>query len=523
MQYFDLMIGSFIMNSIADFKTNILWLDVSLIIGFFIAFYLFRDQKISNTVREYLHEYLFPSSKEKRITFMFKRGEQSSRCKGLFHYLSNSENNNSEVKHLIEDIFRKYDKYSDMVKEYSNIYRVDQIRPFYFTKTIKGKVYTEEKESGEYNGKLTYKEFIHLIIYSEVDTLKTLKDFVENCRLTYNKFLKEQMLEHQYLITIENNPNSRNKNNNEDSDNLKISKEEWSSNVTFDTRFFPNKNEIIQTVDTFLNNKKWYQKKGLNHTLGILLSGKPGCGKTSFIKSLMNYTDRHGIEVKLNDDFNFSDLKDIIYDEEIDDDIIIPQNKRIIIFEDIDAMGNIVKDRDLKEQENSDAQVKLKEEIMKYISNDDNNSSGHNVQMEFDKKSNNFVKVKEKIGSKENNNLSYLLNILDGVNETPGRIIIMTTNKPDILDQALIRPGRIDIKINFIESNEYNLKEILFHYWKDEDNIKDNNDLYKMIDKYDLSKLDKTITPAEIIDFCRKNNSLESVIKSILLISNDKS
>ena len=180
MQYFDLMIGSFIMNSVADFKTNIIWIDVSLIIGFFIAFYLFRDQKISNAVREYLHEYLFPSSKEKRITFMFKRGEQSNRCKGLFHYLSNSENNNSEVKHLIEDIFRKYDRYSDMDKEYSNIYRVDQVRPFYFTKTIKGKVYTEEKESGEYNGKVTYKEFIHLIIYSEVETLKTLQDFVEN-------------------------------------------------------------------------------------------------------------------------------------------------------------------------------------------------------------------------------------------------------------------------------------------------------------------------------------------------------
>ena len=48
-----------------------------------------------------------------------------------------------------------------------------------------------------------------------------------------------------------------------------------------------------------------------------------------------------------------------------------------------------------------------------------------------------------------NNNLSFFLNIIDGLNECSGRIIIMTTNKIDYLDKAIIRPGRIDIKINF--------------------------------------------------------------------------
>jgi SpoVK/Ycf46/Vps4 family AAA+-type ATPase len=46
-------------------------------------------------------------------------------------------------------------------------------------------------------------------------------------------------------------------------------------------------------------------------------------------------------------------------------------------------------------------------------------------------------------------NLSFLLNLLDGVLETPGRIIIMTSNHPEKLDKALIRPGRIDIEIEF--------------------------------------------------------------------------
>ena len=37
-----------------------------------------------------------------------------------------------------------------------------------------------------------------------------------------------------------------------------------------------------------------------------------------------------------------------------------------------------------------------------------------------------------------------LLNVLDGVVDTPNRILVMTTNHPEKLDPALIRPGRID-------------------------------------------------------------------------------
>lgn len=43
--------------------------------------------------------------------------------------------------------------------------------------------------------------------------------------------------------------------------------------------------------------------------------------------------------------------------------------------------------------------------------------------------------------------LSGLLNVIDGVASHEGRILIMTTNDVKALDKALLRPGRIDVKI----------------------------------------------------------------------------
>ena len=45
--------------------------------------------------------------------------------------------------------------------------------------------------------------------------------------------------------------------------------------------------------------------------------------------------------------------------------------------------------------------------------------------------------------------LSGLLNMLDGVNAQQGRLVIMTTNNSDMLDWALTRPGRCDLKVKF--------------------------------------------------------------------------
>jgi hypothetical protein len=61
--------------------------------------------------------------------------------------------------------------------------------------------------------------------------------------------------------------------------------------------------------------------------------------------------------------------------------------------------------------------------------------------------------------------LATLLNVLDGVRETPGRIIILSTNYPERLDEALLRPGRFDMMIEFEKHNCTVLKQHIEKYY----------------------------------------------------------
>ncbi|KAL3936571.1 MAG: hypothetical protein SGBAC_008140 [Bacillariaceae sp.] len=62
--------------------------------------------------------------------------------------------------------------------------------------------------------------------------------------------------------------------------------------------------------------------------------------------------------------------------------------------------------------------------------------------------------------------LSGLLNVLDGVVDTPGRIVIMTSNHPEMLDPALIRPGRVDKKLLLGHMRAADVICMLEHYFQ---------------------------------------------------------
>ena len=102
-----------------------------------------------------------------------------------------------------------------------------------------------------------------------------------------------------------------------------------------------------------------------------------------------------------------------------------------------------------------------------------------------------------------------MLNIFDGINESSGRIMVITTNKPDILDPALVRPGRIDIKICFDKCNLYDIKNLINKFWGTyitEDDI--------------LPEIDMMYTSAWIYSIFRNSDNFNK-IKNIFLKENN--
>jgi hypothetical protein len=212
---------------------------------------------------------------------------------------------------------------------------------------------------------------------------------------------------------------------------------------------------IRKRVDFFVNNKRWYEQKGVPYTLGLLLHGVPGAGKTSCIKSIAKDTNRHVLNIRLSESTTVNQLNALFYSSQVQ--VVqngenkfydIPIEKRIIVLEDVDCLTDVVLSREAAERNNELNAIK---EIQKAadVKSNDYDTFGRLVQNNDD------------YGKSQKLNLSVLLNILDGVLEQPGRILIMTSNHPETLDKALIRPGRIDVIVNFDYCKRHEVVEII--------------------------------------------------------------
>jgi chaperone BCS1 len=68
-------------------------------------------------------------------------------------------------------------------------------------------------------------------------------------------------------------------------------------------------------------------------------------------------------------------------------------------------------------------------------------------------------------GPKSRISLAGLLNVIDGVAAQEGRILIMTTNCPSKLDDALLRPGRVDVKVEFTLATKEQIRSIFYRMY----------------------------------------------------------
>lgn len=116
---------------------------------------------------------------------------------------------------------------------------------------------------------------------------------------------------------------------------------------------------------------------------------------------------------------------------------------------------------------------------------------------------------------KDQLNLAGLLNVLDGVVDTPGRILIMTTNHPEHLDPALIRPGRIDKKILLSYMEAEDVIEMLNHYFQDEELTDSHRQRVMVAINDNGSQTRLNLTPAQVEMLCAEHDFIEDMIQKL--------
>jgi mitochondrial chaperone BCS1 len=162
------------------------------------------------------------------------------------------------------------------------------------------------------------------------------------------------------------------------------------------------KEYLVEDIGKFRKSKQRYERLGIPYHRGYLFYGPPGTGKTSLVSALAAH---FGLSIYL---INLGDFNDRTLMNAVNQ---IATNS-VLLFEDIDCM----KSSQARVPETTDATTQMQDE--------------------------------KKTATERNGvTLSGLLNALDGFYAPSNVLYMMTTNRHETLDEALLRPGRIDYRL----------------------------------------------------------------------------
>ncbi|KAJ2982748.1 hypothetical protein NUW58_g6376 [Xylaria curta] len=219
------------------------------------------------------------------------------------------------------------------------------------------------------------------------------------------------------------------------------------------------KKELVDDVTDYLNpaTQRWYANRGIPYRRGYLLHGPPGTGKSSLSLALAGFFKMRIYIVSLSSVNANEEVLGALFAE-------LPR-RCVVLLEDIDTAG-LTHTREENGKSNNPPPANGDEMEPTQITrgNGESNTNTNSFRL----------------------SLSGLLNILDGVASQEGRILIMTTNHVEKLDKALIRPGRVDMVVEFGLADDYmttNIFRNIFAYLEGDDEPGADRDLFLNIDE----------------------------------------
>jgi hypothetical protein len=210
---------------------------------------------------------------------------------------------------------------------------------------------------------------------------------------------------------------------------------EFKTTTSF-ANFFSEEAAIVKKeLEIFMNDKKSYERTGRPWTYTILNEGPPGVGKTKLVKAVAALTGYTLIVINLNHITSGQKLYEAFHMSSLAGEHV-PHDKRLYYIPEVDTqMTDILKNRNAKTLPNL-------------------------VAIEDDKKTTTMTTTNNKP------TLGEILNIIDGIPERHGHILIMDTNCLKELDPALIRPGRVDRILSWKPMSALCIKQYLENYFE---------------------------------------------------------
>ncbi|KAF2024384.1 P-loop containing nucleoside triphosphate hydrolase protein [Setomelanomma holmii] len=225
------------------------------------------------------------------------------------------------------------------------------------------------------------------------------------------------------------------------------------------------KTRIVADINDYLHptTARWYAARGIPHRRGYLFHGPPGTGKTSLSFALagifgLNIYCASLCEKSLEE----SDLAKLFTS--------LP-GRCIVLLEDIDSAGiRRDKSKALKVEDSvADSGADVNDETNESVST---KKTKRKKKISLRSRFTGVAETVKGVSAQSNITLAGLLNIIDGAASHEGRVLIMTTNYPEKLDSALIRPGRVDLQINFTLATREQIRDIFRRMYSTDHDVK---------------------------------------------------